>query len=45
MSASNAVIVPKAGVIAGDFDAFADAATQLWRDAVSAANPHDREPV
>jgi len=40
-SASNALVVPQAGVIAGDFEAFADTATRLWCDAVSAANPDD----
>jgi hypothetical protein len=44
-SAMNAVVVPKAGVIAGDFDAFADAATKFCRDAASTANQDDQASV
>jgi hypothetical protein len=44
-SAMNAVVVPKAGVIAGDFDAFADAATKFCRDAASIANQDDQASV
>jgi YcxB-like protein len=44
-SSLNAVIVPKAGVIAGDFESFADAVTRLRRDAGPAANPDDPAPV
>jgi hypothetical protein len=44
-SAMNAVVVPKAGVTAGDFDAFADAASKFLRNASSTANQDHQASV
>jgi hypothetical protein len=40
-NAVNAIIVPKTGVVAGDFDSFAVAAQKYWHDAKSAAKVND----